>query len=159
MQMVLGYLLGYAVIANVLLPLYYRLNLTSIYEYLEKRFGFFAYKSGAGYFLLSRIIGASFRLYLVSIVLHKFVLEPLGISFGLTVAIAILLIWVYTFRGGIRTIVWTDTLQTTILLLAVVWTIVAIKNALNTDDSIYQIIKQSDYSQMFFLRWWLVRSK
>ncbi len=150
MQIVFGYVLGYIVIANVLLPIYYKMNLTSIYEYLEKRFGFFAYKTGAGYFLLSRIIGASFRLFLVALVLHKFVLEPYGISFSLTVAITIILIWVYTFRGGIKTIVWTDTLQTTFMLVAVIWTIIAIKDALGTENSIYQIIKQSDYSQLFY---------
>ncbi len=152
MQVVLGYVLGYFVIANVLLPIYYRMNLTSIYGYLENRFGFFAYKTGAGYFLLSRIIGASFRLFLVAIVLHQFVLAPYGIGFGMTVAITILLIWIYTFRGGIKTIVWTDTLQTTFLLVAVVWTIIAIKSALDTSDSLFKIIKNSDYSQMFFFK-------
>ena len=150
MQLVFGYVLGYVVIANVLLPLYYRMNLTSIYEYLERRFGFFAYKTGAGYFLLSRIIGASFRLFLVALVLHKFVLEPFGITFGLTVAITIGLIWVYTFRGGIKTIVWTDTLQTTFMLVAVIWTIIAIKNALNTDLSIAQLVRDSEYGKMFY---------
>ncbi len=106
MQMVFGYLLGYLVIAHVLMPLYYRLNLTSIYGYLEQRLGFHAYKTGAAYFLLSRTIGASFRLYLVAIVLQQFVLGPFGVPFALTVAVTIVLIWVYTFKGGINTIVW-----------------------------------------------------
>lgn len=151
MQMVLGYLVGYAVIATVLMPLYYRLNLTSIYGYLEQRFGFMAYKTGAGYFLLSRIIGASFRLYLVAIVLQKFVMQPFGIPFWATVSITILLIWIYTFRGGIKTIVWTDTLQTTCMLLAVILTIGAIGNALDTDLSgLFTLVKNSEYSQMFF---------
>jgi Na+/proline symporter len=151
MQMVLGYLVGYAVIATVLMPLYYRMNLTSIYGYLEERFGFMAYKTGAGYFLLSRVIGASFRLYLVAIVLQKFVMDTLGIPFWGTVSITILLIWTYTFRGGIKTIVWTDTLQTICMLLAVILTIGAIGNALETDlGGLFTMVKNSAYSQMFF---------
>lgn len=151
MQMVFGYLLGYFVIANVLMPLYYRLNLTSIYGYLEQRFGVFSYKTGAAYFLISRIIGASFRLFLVAIVLQKFVLEPFGVPFWGTVAITILLIWVYTFQGGIKTIVWTDTLQTVCMLLAIILTIVAIGNALEQDiEGLVTIIQNSEYSQMFF---------
>ncbi|MEO1624824.1 MAG: sodium:solute symporter [Bacteroidota bacterium] len=151
LQMVFGYLVGYAVIALVLLPLYYRLQLTSIYEYLQKRLGFNAYKTGAAYFLLSRIIGASFRLYLVALVIHKFVTAPFGIPFSVTVLIAIALIWVYTFRGGINTIVWTDTLQTTCMLAAVVFTIFAIGSDL--DKSVGELIStigQSEYSQVFF---------
>ena len=120
MQMVFGYLLGYFVIAQILLPLYYKLNLTSIYTYLEGRFGFHSYKTGAAFFLLSRIIGASFRLYLVAGVLHISVFGNWNIPFWITVTITILLIWLYTFRGGIKTIIWTDTLQTLFLLLAVV---------------------------------------
>lgn len=151
MQMVFGYLVGYAVIATVLMPLYYRLNLTSIYGYLEERFGFMAYKTGAGYFLLSRVIGASFRLYLVAIVLQKFVMEAFGIPFWGTVSITILLIWIYTFRGGIKTIVWTDTLQTICMLSAVILTIGAIGNALETDlGGLFTMVKNSEYSQMFF---------
>ncbi|MGB0432437.1 MAG: sodium:solute symporter, partial [Bacteroidia bacterium] len=118
MQMVLGYLIGYAVIAGVLIPLYYKLNLTSIYGYLQTRFGVNSYKTGAGFFLVSRIIGASFRLYLVAFVLDAFVFAPMGIPFWATVAVTILLIWLYSFKGGIKTIVWTDTLQTTFMLLA-----------------------------------------
>lgn len=151
MQMVFGYLLGYFVIATVLMPLYYRLNLTSIYGYLEDRFGYYSYKTGAGFFLLSRTIGASFRLYLVAIVLQQFVMDAFGIPFFITVFIAIALIWVYTFRGGIKTIVWTDTLQTVCMLTAVVLTIVGIGNALNEDlgELVYRI-QQSEYSQLFF---------
>lgn len=151
MQMVLGYLLGYFVIATVLMPMYYRMNLTSIYGYLEKRFGFYAYKTGAAYFLLSRTIGASFRLYLVAIVLQKFVMDPFGVPFWLTVMITITLIWVYTFRGGINTIVWTDTLQTVCMLTAVILTIFAIGSALETNiGGLIDMIQQSEYSQMFF---------
>ncbi|MGM0505180.1 MAG: sodium:solute symporter family transporter, partial [Bacteroidota bacterium] len=111
MQLVLGYLLGYAVIAQILIPLYYRLNLTSIYTYLEQRFGFFAYKTGASFFLLSRVIGASFRLFLVANVLQIAVFNQLNIPFEITVIITIILIWLYTFKGGIKTIIWTDSLQ------------------------------------------------
>jgi len=131
MQMVLGYLLGYFIIATVLMPMYYRLQLTSIYTYLGQRFGPASYKTGAGFFLLSRTIGASFRLYLVAIVLQEFVMQSFGIPFWLTVLIAIVLIWVYTFRGGIRTIVWTDTLQTFCMLTAMILTVVVIGQKLN----------------------------
>ncbi len=150
MQMVFGYLLGYLVIANVLLPLYYRLDLTSIYGYLEERFGFFSYKTGAAYFLLSRTIGASFRLYLVAIVLQGFVLGPLGIPFWATVLTTILLIWVYTFRGGINTIVWTDTLQTICMLSAIILSIIAIGQALETDfNGMVAMINKSQLSKVF----------
>lgn len=151
MQMVFGYLLGYLVIATVLMPMYYRMNLTSIYGYLEERFGYYSYKTGAGFFLLSRTIGASFRLYLVAIVLQKFVMDAFDIPFFFTVLIAILLIWIYTYRGGIKTIVWTDTLQTICMLTAVVLTIAAIGDALDEDlVGLVTRIQQSDYSQLFF---------
>ena len=116
MQVVLGYLVGYFVVAFVLLPLYYRLNLTSIYEYLLDRFGKVSHKTGAFFFFVSRVLGAAFRLYLVAIVLQQFVFDDLGVRFEFTVVISILLIWIYTNRGGIKTIVWTDTLQTLILI-------------------------------------------
>lgn len=119
LQVVFGYLFGYLVVAFVLLPLYYRLNVTSIYQYLEGRFGVVSYKSGAFYFFISRVLGASFRLFLVAIVLQQFVFDAFGIPFELTVVISIVLIWIYTFKGGIKTIVWTDTLQTLFMILAV----------------------------------------
>lgn len=156
MQMVFGYLLGYAFIGLVLLPIYYRLNLTSIYGYLEKRFGFYSYKTGAAYFILSRTIGASFRLFLVAIVLQKFVMEPMQqsgiyIPFWLTVLLTIVLIWVYTFRGGIKTIVFTDTIQTVAMLTAVIFTIFAISSALETSVfGLRELIDKSGYSQVFF---------
>jgi len=151
MQVVMGYLLGYAVIALVLLPLYYRLNLTSIYTYLEERFGFYSYKTGAGYFLLSRIIGASFRLYLVSIVLQRFVMDALGVPFFVTVMVTIILIWVYTFRGGIKTIVVTDALQTVCMLLAVFFTIVAIGRSMELSlGELWGLVQNSEYSQVFY---------
>nr|WP_220483021.1 sodium:solute symporter [Rufibacter quisquiliarum] len=117
LQMVLGYVLGYVVIGLVLLPLYYRLNLVSIYTYLEQRLGFWSYKTGSAFFLLSRTMSAALRLYLVAGVLQLAVFGPLGIPFTGTVALTIGFIWVYTFRGGMKTIIWTDTLQTLAMLL------------------------------------------
>jgi Na+/proline symporter len=151
MQVVFGYLLGYLFIATVLLPLYYRLGLTSIYEYLKQRIGPHAYKVGAFYFLLSRVIGAAFRLFLVAIVLQEFVTGPLNVPFAATVAITIMLIWLYTFRGGIKTIVYTDTLQTVCMLLAAGLTVYYIGEALETDLSgMVELIRNSDYSQLFY---------
>ena len=151
MQVVLGYLLGYLFIATVLLPLYYRLGLTSIYEYLQQRIGRHGYKVGAFYFLLSRTIGAAFRLFLVAIVLQEFVMEPYGVPFAATVAITILLIWLYTFRGGIKTIVYTDTLQTVCMLAAAGLTVWYIGAALETDlGGLLTMIQNSDYGQVFF---------
>lgn len=153
MQIVFGYLLGYAVIALVLLPLYYKLNLTSIYTFLEKRLGYYSYKTGAAYFILSRAIGSSFRLFLVAIVMQRFVMDYYGIPFWLTVFVTILLIWVYTFRGGIKTVVYTDTLQTFCMVTAVVLTIVIIAQVLETDIwGLTAMIRNSEYSQMFFFK-------
>jgi Na+/proline symporter len=122
-QLVLGYFVGYQIIIRVLLPLYYRLNLTSIYEYLRLRLGSSSHYTGASFFLLSRTIGSSFRLYLVSMILDRFILGPLGIPFALTVVLTIALIWLYTYRGGMKTIVITDTFQTAFLLLAVMFSV------------------------------------
>ena len=151
MQMVMGYLVGYLVIATVLMPLYYKLNLTTIYGYLRQRFGVVSYKTGAFYFLVSRIVGASFRLFLVAIVLQKFVMDSLGVSFYMTVAITIILIWIYTYRGGIKTIVWTDTIQTGCMLGAVILTIWAIGGGL--DMSLSQMwgeISTQGFTKMFY---------
>lgn len=151
MQVVIGYLFGYLFIATVLLPLYYRLGLTSIYEYLRERIGFYGYKIGAFYFLLSRTVGASLRLFLVAIVLQNFVTGPMDIPFAATVAITITLIWLYTFRGGIKTIVYTDTLQTVCMLLAAGLTVYYLTGALEIGlGDIPQIISNSDYGQVFF---------
>ncbi|CAH1000661.1 hypothetical protein LEM8419_01795 [Neolewinella maritima] len=151
MQVVMGNMLGYLVIALVLLPLYYRMQLTSIYEYLHERIGWYGYKIGAFYFLLSRTIGSAFRLFLVAIVLQHFVADPIGIPFSITVATTIVLIWVYTFKGGIKTIIVTDTLQTVCMLLAAGFTVYYIGQALNTDlGGMTRLIRQSDYSQWFY---------
>ncbi|MCR9015160.1 sodium:solute symporter [Aquiflexum gelatinilyticum] len=119
-QVVLGYTLGYFVIAKVLLPLYYRLNLVSIYSYLDERFGFWSYKTGAFFFILSRTLGSSIRVFLVAGVLQLVLFDNWGIPFWVSVLITVSLIWLYTHRGGIKTVVWTDTLQTLFMLLAVV---------------------------------------
>lgn len=151
LQVVLGYLLGYMTISLVLMPLYYRLNLTSIYGYLGMRFGPGSYKTGSAFFMLSRLIGSAFRMFLAVLVLHGFLGEPFGFPFFVTVAIAIALIWLYTFKGGIRTIVFTDTLQTFCMLAAVILTILAILNQL--DISIAQVpaaLKEAGYSKVFF---------
>ena len=151
MQMVFGYLAGYLVIATVLMPLYYLLNLTSIYTYLKDRFGNSSYKTAASFFLLSRVIGASFRLYLVANVLQLFVCDSLDIPFWQTVLITILLIWVYTFRSGIKTIIWTDTLQTLFMLLAVGMSVYLISEDMNLSfTSFISTVKDSEYSQIFF---------
>jgi len=151
MQVVLGYLVGYFVIATVLMPIYYKYNLTTIYGYLQERFGVVSYKTGAAYFLLSRIIGASFRLFLVALVLQTFVMDAFGISFTATVAIAIGLIWVYTFQGGIKTIVWTDTIQTVCMLTAVVLTIGAIIHQLDWSvGEMWQNMNAEGYTKMFY---------
>jgi Na+/proline symporter len=125
-QIVIGYLVGYWVIMGVLMPLYYRLNLVSIYTYLEQRFDPWAYKTGAFFFLVSRTIGSSLRLFLAATVLQLFLFDAWGVPFFVTVATTIALIWIYTFKGGIKTIVWTDTFQTFFLVTAVgvtVWVI------------------------------------
>jgi len=153
MQMVAGYLAGYFIIANVLLPLYYKLQLTSIYTYLQSRFGFWSYKTGASFFLISRIIGTAFRLYLMAGVLHLSVFAQWGIPFWVTVVITLLLIWLYTFRGGVRTIIWTDTLQTTFMLLAVIISLVYIGRVMDTDFAgLFGLIRDSDYSKIFFFK-------
>lgn len=154
-QVVLGYTVGYAIIGTVLLPMYYRLNLTSIYTYLEGRFGTYSYKTGASFFLLSRVVGASFRLYLVAIVLQELVFNAMNVPFWLTVTITILLIWLYTFKSGIKTIVWTDTLQTLFMLIAVGVAIYYISENLGlSGGALFSFIAESDMSQIFFFDDW-----
>ncbi|MBL0103864.1 MAG: sodium:solute symporter [Bacteroidetes bacterium] len=154
MMVVFGYLFGYAVIALVLLPLYYKMNLTSIYTYLENRFGFWSYKTGAFYFLLSRTIGASFRLYIVVNVLQTFIFDGWGVPFVATVAAFIALILLYTYKGGVKTIVWTDTLQTSFMLLAVVISIVLISRQLNLSvTDLFSAIHAKGYDQLLNTDW------
>lgn len=130
-QVVLGYALGYLTIATVLMPMYYRLNLISIYTYLEKRFGFWSYKTGAAFFIFSRTIGSAIRLFVAVNVLYLAIFKQLNVSFEVTVFITIALIWVYTYKGGVKTIIWTDTLQTFFLLAALILTIILIGKQLN----------------------------
>ena len=155
MQMVLGYLVGYFVIANVLMPMYYKMGLTSIYTYLETRFGRSSYKTGASFFLLSRTIGASFRLFLVANVLQITIFEEAGMPFWLTVLITVGLIWLFTFRGGIKTIIWTDTIQTFAMLTALVFTIVLISKSMGLGfGGLIQAVSVSEYSQIFVFDDW-----
>ena len=154
-QVVLGYTVGYAVISLVLLPLYYRLNLTSIYAYLDERFGNASYKTGASFFLLSRIVGSSFRLFLVANVLQLLVFDSMNVPYYVTVTITILLIWLYTFKSGIKTIVWTDTLQTLFMLIALGVTIYFVSYDLGFSPmEILSYLDQSEYSKIFFFEDW-----
>ena len=149
-QVVLGYWLGYFVVAYVLLPLYYRLHVTSIYSYLEQRLGITAYKTGALFFLLSRTLGATLRLYLVIKVLEKFILADMNIPFEFTAVLILLLILLYTYRGGVKTIVWTDTLQTTFMLLALLVCTGYIIHSLNFNiGSAWTAMTNAGYTNVF----------
>ena len=153
LQVVFGYFFGYLIIAYVLLPIYYRLNLTSIYTYLRDRFGNTSYKTGSVAFLISRTVGAAFRLFLVAKVLQLLIFDQYGIPFTVTVIITITLIWLYTFKGGIKTIIFTDTLQTLFMIISVIVTIFFLASALNLNSfsEIYTNIKESPMSKTFFL--------
>ncbi len=152
MQAVFGYFIGYIIVSMVLVPLYYKMNLTSIYGYLEQRFGFWSYKTGATFFLLSRVLGASVRLLLVANVLQAILFDAWGIPYVVTVIISVLLIWVYTNKGGIKTIIWTDTLQTAFMLGSVFLTIYMLSDLMNLSESggMVETINKSNYSQIFF---------
>lgn len=148
-QIVIGFWLGYFVVAYVLLPIYYNMKLTSIYTYLEQRLGQSAYKTGAMFFILSRTLGATLRLYLVIKVLQWFVLDEMNVSFELTSIIILVLILLYTYRGGVKTIVWTDTLQTTFMLLALIICVVYIMKALHFNFSqAWLALHQKGYTEM-----------
>ena len=158
MQMVLGFFAGYIIIATVLLPLYYKLNLTSIYTYLQKRFGNRAYKTGASFFLLSRTIGAAARLYIVALILQTFVFGQWGIPFEVSVCILIFLVWLYTFRSGVKTIIWTDALQSFFLLTALVLIVVGVDKHLEMPAAeIGSRLVHSDWSRMFVFDDWVSR--
>ena len=149
-QVVLGYLIGYVVIAYVLLPLYYRLNLTSIYNYLSTRLGFASYKTGASFFILSRTLGATARLYLVVAILQDAILASFGVPFWLTTLIILAMILLYTFEGGVKTIVWTDTLQTTCMLAGLVICIIYILKSLNMGFSEgLNTLSEAGYTNIF----------
>jgi len=158
-QVVLGYMFGYFVVAFVLMPIYYRLNLTSIYEYLLDRFGTVSHKTGAFFFFVSRVLGAAFRLFLVAIVLQQFVFDAWKVPFEVTVILSILLIWVYTHRGGIKTIVWTDTLQTLFMIVAVCLSIYLINKELSWSFSEFLSSEElKNYSKVFVTDSFLERS-
>jgi len=151
LQIVMGYVVGYFVVAYVLLPVYYKLNVTSIYQYLDQRFGLVSYKTGTTFFFISRILGASFRLFLVASVLQYFVFDSWGVPFEITVILSIIMIWVYTFRAGIKTIVWTDTLQTFFMIAALFASIYYINQQLDwrfTDFITSDALKT--YTKTFF---------
>lgn len=155
MQVVIGYFLGYLVVAFVLLPLYYRLQLTSIYTYLQNRLGTVAYKTGASFFLLSRTLGASIRIYLVLIVLQHFLFDAVNIPFEVSVTLILGLILLYTIKGGVKTIVWTDTLQTTGMLLALVITIALINSELGLSMSgLLSALSERGYTASFVMGDW-----
>lgn len=151
-QVVIGYILGYVIIGTVLMPLYYRLNLISIYSYLEQRFGFWSYKTGSAFFLLSRTVGSAVRLYVAAQVLQIALFKPLGVPFEVAVAITILLIWIYTFKGGVKTIIVTDTLQTFFLITAVILTIVLVSQELDLHgiSDVWNTVQSSGYSKVFY---------
>lgn len=150
-QVVLGYLVGYWVIIGVLMPLYYRLNLVSIYTYLEKRFSFWSHKTGASFFLVSRTLGSALRLYLAATVLQLFLFDAWDVPFFVTVAITLVLIWVYTFRGGVKTIVYTDAFQTLFLVSAVCITVWQVSDSLGLSFSgMVAAVKNGPYSKIFY---------
>ncbi len=160
MQTCFGFFIGYLIIAHVLLPLYYRLNLTSIYTYLGDRIGRHAYKTGASFFLLSKIIGAAARLYLVCLILQHYVFDAFHIPFAATVIGIVLLIWLYTRRSGIRTIVWTDSLQTLCLLLALGLILYEVSGQLNLDfPGLVHAIRENEHSRIFVFDDWHSKQK
>src|SRR5215204_1909546 len=149
-QVVIGYLIGYMIIAFVLLPLYYKLNLTSIYNYLQHRFGMVSYKTGALFFIISRTLGATARLFLVINVIQLFILEKMGVPFAVTTFVILLMILLYTFEGGVKTIVFTDTLQTTFMLIGLVVCIGHIMSNLNHSvSSTLQTLGENNLTKIF----------
>ena len=144
-QVVIGYLIGYFIVAYLLLPIYYKKGLISIYEFLGDRFGKFSHKTGAFFFFISRILGASFRLFLVAIVLQEFIFDQWGIPFEITVTFSIILIWLYTFQGGIKTVIWTDTIQTFFMILSVLISIFFITNSF--DQTLFEFFNSEFYSK------------
>lgn len=155
MQTCIGFFFGYLIIAHVLLPLYYRLNLTSIYTYLEGRFGKLSYKTGASFFLFSKILGAAVRLYLVCLILQHFVFDSMHVPFVVTVVAIVVLIWLYTRKSGIRTIVWTDSFQTFCLLATLVLILIGVARILDLDfNGIVQTVKDNEHSRIFVFDDW-----
>ena len=155
MQTVLGFFFGYIVIARVLLPLYYKLNLTTIYTYLDERFGRRAYKTGASFFLIGKTIGASARLYIVALILQQTVFDAWNVPFWVTVCCTVLLIWLYTQRSGIKTVIWTDTIQTVIMIAALVLIIIEVTQRINlTNAELFTALKNSPTTDIFVFGDW-----
>ena len=156
LQTCLGFVLGYVAVAFVLLPIYYRLNLTTIYSYLQQRLGTRSYKTGAWFFLLSKMSGAAVKFYVVCMILQRFVLDALGIPFVLTVLVLVALIWLYTRRGGIKTLVWTDTFQTFCMFMALIFIIVNVMSMLNMSvNEVVTAIVQDERSRVFVFDDWV----
>ncbi len=150
-QMVIGFVCGYFAVAYILLPLYYRLGLSSIYVYLEQRYGRFAHRTGASFFLLSKYLGCAVRMYLTAVVLQLVLFDQLGVPFGLSVACIMLIVWLYSFRGGVKTLVWTDLLQTLCLLAAMIGFVICISSAMGLDfTGLYNAITESPMSRVWF---------
>ena len=151
MQMVLGFVAGYFAVAYILLPLYYRLNLCSIYGYLEQRYGLYSYRTGSAFFLISKFLGCAVRMYLTAVVLQLVLFDGLGIPFAGSVALIMLIVWLYTFRGGVKTLVWTDLLQTMCLILAMVFFIYFVCKTLGLSAAgLYDTISESEWSRTWF---------
>lgn len=156
LQTCLGFVLGYVAVAFVLLPIYYRLNLTTIYSYLQQRLGTRSYKTGAWFFLLSKMSGAAVKFYVVCMILQRFVLDALGIPFVLTVLVLVVLIWLYTRRGGIKTLVWTDTFQTFCMFMALIFIIINVMSMLNLSvNEVVTTIVQDERSRIFVFDDWV----
>lgn len=156
LQTCLGFVLGYVAVAFVLLPIYYRLNLTTIYSYLQQRLGTRSYKTGAWFFLLSKMSGAAVKFYVVCMILQRFVLDALGIPFVLTVLVLVALIWLYTRRGGIKTLVWTDTFQTFCMFMALIFIIINVMSMLNLSvNEVVTTIVQDERSRVFVFDDWV----
>lgn len=151
LQMVLGFIAGQLIIAYLLVPLFYKMNLVSIYEYLENRFGMSSYRTGAWFFFISKMLGAAVRLFLVCLTLQLLVFEPFGLPFLLNVAITVALVWLYTFQGGVKSLIWTDSLKTFCLVVSVVLCIWYIASDLNLSfTGMVSTIADSDMSRIFF---------
>ena len=156
LQTCLGFILGYVAVAFVLLPIYYRLNLTTIYSYLQQRLGTRSYKTGAWFFLLSKMSGAAVKFYVVCMILQRFVLDALGIPFVITVLVLVALIWLYTRRGGIKTLVWTDTFQTFCMFMALIFIIINVMSMLNLSvNEVVTTIVQDERSRVFVFDDWV----
>ena len=151
MQMVLGFFVGYLVIAFVLTPIFFRMNMVSIYQYLDERFGVSSHKTGAWFFFISKILGAAVRLFLVCVTLQLMIFEPLGLPFILNVLTAVAIVLLYTFRGGMKSVIWTDTLKTVCMIVSIILTIVFISRSLGLDfNGMVQAVKSKGYSKIFF---------